>query len=49
MGKYHGRCGFDSFTNARGVRYHSPRIDPGVRYRPYAEHQRERKVESWIS
>jgi aldehyde dehydrogenase (NAD+) len=32
MGKYHGYWGFEAFTNARGVLYHSPRIDPGVRY-----------------
>lgn len=30
------------FINARGVLYHSPRIDPGVRYPPYSEHQRKR-------
>ena len=30
------------FTNERGVLYHSPRIDPGVKYPPYAEHTRER-------
>jgi aldehyde dehydrogenase (NAD+) len=49
MGKYHGKWGFDSFTNARGVLYHSPKIDPGVRYPPYSEHPRERAVESWLS
>jgi hypothetical protein len=36
-------------TNARGVFSHSPRIDPGVRYPPYSEHQRERTVESWVT
>jgi acyl-CoA reductase-like NAD-dependent aldehyde dehydrogenase len=46
MGKYHGRFGFEAFTNARGVLYHSPRIDPGVRYPPYSEHKRERAIES---
>ena len=46
MGKYHGRWGFEAFTNARGVLYHSPKIDPGVRYPPYSEHQRERAIES---
>ena len=35
-----------AFTNARGVLYHSPRIDPGVRYPPYSEHRRERALES---
>jgi hypothetical protein len=29
--------------------YHSPRIDPGVRYPPYSEHQRERAVEFWVT
>jgi acyl-CoA reductase-like NAD-dependent aldehyde dehydrogenase len=46
MGKYHGRWGFEAFTNARGVLYHSPRLDPGVRYPPYSEHRRERALES---
>jgi acyl-CoA reductase-like NAD-dependent aldehyde dehydrogenase len=44
MGKYHGRWGFESFTNARGVLYHSPRVDPGVKYPPYTEHTRERTL-----
>ena len=44
MGKYHGRWGFEAFTNARGVLYHSPKIDPGVKYPPYSEHRAERKV-----
>ena len=42
MGKYHGRWGFEAFTNARGVLYHSPMIDPGVKYPPYSEHELER-------
>jgi len=46
MGKYHGRWGFEAFTNARGVLYHSPRTDPGVRYPPYSEHRRERALQS---
>ncbi len=45
MGKYHGRWGFEAFTNARGVMYHSAKIDPGVRYPPYSKHTLERKVE----
>ena len=44
MGKYHGHWGFEAFTNARGVLYHSPLIDPGVRYPPYANHALERVV-----
>jgi hypothetical protein len=35
MGKYHGCWGFEAFTNARGVLYHSGIFDPGVRYPPY--------------
>jgi hypothetical protein len=46
MGKYHGRWGFEAFTNARGAMYHSSAIDPGVRYPPFAKHTFERKVEA---
>jgi acyl-CoA reductase-like NAD-dependent aldehyde dehydrogenase len=46
MGKYHGRWGFEAFTNTRGVLYHSTAIDPGVRYPPYSRHTLERKIES---
>jgi len=45
MGKYHGRWGFEAFTNARGVMYHNTRIDPGVRYPPYSRHTFERRFE----
>jgi aldehyde dehydrogenase (NAD+) len=44
MGKYHGHWGFEAFTNARGVLYHSARIDPGVKYPPYTEHTSQRKL-----
>jgi acyl-CoA reductase-like NAD-dependent aldehyde dehydrogenase len=43
-GKYHGRWGFEAFTNARGVLYHSTRVDPGVRYPPYSENKLQRMV-----
>ena len=46
MGKYHGRWGFEAFTNARGVLYHSAWIDPGVRYPPYSEHTLARRLQS---
>jgi aldehyde dehydrogenase (NAD+) len=46
MGKYHGRWGFEAFTNARGVFYHSANVDPGVRYPPYSKHNFERKIQS---
>ena len=49
MGKYHGRWGFEAFTNARGVLYHSARLDPGVRYPPYSQHLTERKIQARIS
>ena len=44
MGKYHGHWGFQSFTNARGVLYHGPQLDPGVKYPPYSEHKFQRKI-----
>ncbi len=46
MGKYHGRWGFEAFTNARGVLYHSTKVDPGMRYPPYSKHTLERKIQS---
>ena len=49
MGKYRGRAGFEALTNARGVLYHSARIDPGVRYPPYSEHSIERKIEEKLT
>ena len=45
MGKYHGHWGFEAFTKARGVLYHSTKVDPGVRYPPYSKHTFERKIE----
>ena len=45
MGKYHGRWGFEAFTNARGVMYHSAMIDPGVRYPPYSQRTFQRKIQ----
>ncbi len=44
MGKYHGHWGFEAFTNARGVLYHSAAVDPGVRYPPYSENKLQRLV-----
>ncbi|MDM0015242.1 aldehyde dehydrogenase family protein [Variovorax sp. J22P168] len=44
MGKYHGKWGFEAFTNARGVFHHSTRVDPRVRYPPYARHGLERAM-----
>jgi aldehyde dehydrogenase (NAD+) len=46
MGKYHGRWGFEAFTNARGVMYHGTNIDPAVRYPPFARHTFERRLEA---
>ena len=46
MGKYHGRWGFEAFTNARGVLYHSAKLDPGVRYPPYTKHTLQRAITS---
>jgi hypothetical protein len=44
MGKYHGEFGFRAYTNARGVLYHSTRLDPGVRYPPYDHNQFLRRI-----
>jgi aldehyde dehydrogenase (NAD+) len=49
MGKCHGRWGFEAFTNARGVLYHSSSIDPGVRYPPYSRHAFERKIKAGLT
>jgi aldehyde dehydrogenase (NAD+) len=49
MGTYHGRWGFEAFTNARGVLYHSPKVDPGVKYPPYSEHARVRSLISRLT
>jgi acyl-CoA reductase-like NAD-dependent aldehyde dehydrogenase len=46
MGQYHGRWGFEAFTHARGVLYHSAKLDPGVRYPPYAKRQLQRAITS---
>ncbi len=39
MGKYHGEWGFRAYTNARGVLYHSTKMDPDVRYPPYSRNK----------
>ncbi len=44
MGKYHGEWGFRAYTNARGVLYHSTRIDLDVRYPPYDRHKVLREI-----
>jgi aldehyde dehydrogenase (NAD+) len=44
MGKYHGEWGFRTYTNARGVLYHSTRIDPGVRFPPYSRNKLLRRM-----
>ena len=35
MGRYHGRSGFDTFSNLKSVLKRSNLIDPGLRYPPY--------------
>ena len=46
MGKYHGRWGFEAFTNTRGILYHSALLDPGMKYPPYGDHVRETEAPS---
>ena len=41
MGKYHGKWGFDAFSNAKAILNHSTFIDPDVRYPPYKEGQQK--------
>jgi hypothetical protein len=40
MGKYHGKWGFDSFSNAKAILDHGTAIDPDLRYPPYRERDR---------
>jgi acyl-CoA reductase-like NAD-dependent aldehyde dehydrogenase len=44
MGKYHGEWGFRAYTNARGVLYHSTRLDLGFRYPPYERFKMLRQI-----
>ncbi len=45
MGKYHGEWGFRAYSNARGVLYHSTRIDfGGLRYPPYERNRALRNL-----
>ncbi len=45
MGKYHGEWGFRAYSNARGVLYHSARVDfSGLRYPPYDRNRRLRDL-----
>jgi aldehyde dehydrogenase (NAD+) len=44
MGKYHGEWGFRTYTNARGILYHSTVPDFGsLRYPPYERNRRLRE------
>ena len=44
MGKYHGESGFRTYTNTRGVLYHSTRVDFDVRYPPNDRHKILRRI-----
>src|SRR5438876_692627 len=45
MGKYHGEWGFRAYTNARGVLYHSSKLDfGGLRYPPYNRNRKLREL-----
>lgn len=37
LGAYHGRRGFDTFSNYRGIYDKSTKVDLSMRYRPYSE------------
>lgn len=36
MGRYHGRAGFDLFSNRKGLVHASTLVDPGLQYPPYS-------------
>jgi aldehyde dehydrogenase (NAD+) len=40
MGKYHGKWGFDDFSNAKAILDHSTIMDPDLRYPPYSDSDR---------
>jgi len=40
MGKYHGKWGFDAFSNAKAVLDHGTAMDPDLRYPPYRKRDR---------
>jgi len=42
MGKYHGRAGFEAFSNAKAVFRHSTRLDLPMRYPPFSK--RDKRV-----
>lgn len=39
MGRYHGRAGFDLFSNQKGILRQSSRLDPPFRYQPYGKNR----------
>ena len=45
MGKYHGKWGFQAYTNARGVLYRGTRFDAALRYPPYS---RGTRLRNWL-
>jgi len=47
MGKYHGKWGFDDFSNAKAVFNHSTAIDPDLRYPPFSES--DQKILYWTT
>jgi len=40
MGKYHGRAGFEAFSNAKAVFRHSTRFDLPMRYPPFSKREK---------
>jgi acyl-CoA reductase-like NAD-dependent aldehyde dehydrogenase len=48
MGKYHGEWGFRAYTNARGVLYHSTRVDLCLRYPRYDRSETLRAIAAHV-
>ena len=47
MGRYHGRSGFETFSNPKSILKRSNLIDFGLRYMPYTE-KKSRKIRKYM-
>lgn len=47
MGRYHGKSGFETFSNPKSILKRSNLIDPSLRYMPYTE-KKARKVRKYL-
>ena len=47
MGRYHGKSGFETFSNEKSILKRSNLIDPSLRYMPYTE-KKARKIRKYL-